>query len=98
MIHRIDISPEVFTSSEAKSLTKEEWAEIADGLCEAGPYLVKICQEMAKQNPAITKIAPSLSSDTVDAYLQAAVTACAYVSQFAADQVKFIVVKDGEKN
>ena len=99
MIHKIDISPETFSASNgAKSLTKEDWQEIANGLCEAGPYLVRICQEMANKNPEITKIIPSLSPDMIDAYLQAAVSACAYVSQFAADQLKFIVVKDGEKN
>ncbi|MBR3741443.1 MAG: hypothetical protein IKN04_13485 [Clostridia bacterium] len=98
MIHRIDSSPEAFLSSKANTLTKEDWQGVADGLIEAGPYLVKICEEMAKNNKEVARIVPALSPSTMEAYLHAAVVACAYVSEYAADQVKFLLVKDGEKN
>lgn len=98
MIHRIDISPEAFISSKANTLTKEDWQGVADGLLEAGPYLVKICEEMVKKNKEVAQIVPSLSPATMEGYLHAAVCACAYVGEYAADQVKFLLVKDGEKN
>lgn len=98
MIHRIDSSPEAFISSKANTLTKEDWQGVAEGLLEAGPYLVKICEEMVKKNKEVARIVPALSPATMEGYLQAAVCACAYVGEFAADQVKFLLVKDGEKN
>ncbi len=98
MIHRVDISPESFTSSNANTLTKEDWQEVADGLLEAWPYLVKICEEMVKQNKEVVRIVPALSPASMEGYLHAAICACAYVGEYAADKVKFLLVKDGEKN
>lgn len=96
MIQRIEIDNPNMPG--AKELSKEEWHNIADELCAAFPYIVHICDSMKKNTPYVAEMMNVLDPDTMSAYLQAAISACAWVGEYAADKVKFLLVKEGEKN
>ncbi len=71
-----------------KTLTAEQWSDVADRLQDAAPIFAGILEKINRDGKG-QQDARELMAD-----MQCAVTAVRYVSAFAADQCNFLLVSE----
>ena len=83
---------------EPVALSREDWLQVSQDLMLIGPLLKKCMEQAVEQYPHVAQEIRVMDPEVFEADMKAACVAVAYVADCAAENVKFIAVKEDDSD